>query len=172
MKKILLMICTGILMLTRCSTVKPKNLNPVQNFQAQKYLGKWYEIARFDNSFEKGMTDVYAQYSLNRDGTIKVINSGIDPETGKRTYAEGKAKFVKSDDIGFLKVSFFGPFYGDYIIFKLDDYKYAYVSGPSINYLWLLSRTPTVPATVKEDFIAKAKDMGFDAQKLVWVKQS
>ncbi len=151
---------------------KPENVEPVKNFQAEKYLGKWYEIARFDNSFEAGMTDVYAQYSLNPDGTVKVSNSGIDSKTGERTYANGVAEFVETDDLGYLKVSFFRPFYGAYVVFALDDdYKYAYVSGPDYGYLWLLSRTPTVPDSVKKDFVTKAKGLGFDTDKLVWVKQ-
>ncbi len=158
-------------LLTGCVT-KPDNIKPVQNFQADKYLGKWYEIARFDNNFEKGMTEVYAEYSLNPDGSIKVVNSGVTPSTGKRSYATGIAKFVDKDDKGYLKVSFFRPFYGAYVVFKLDDdYKYAYVAGANKNYLWLLSRTKTVPQSVKNDFVKKAKALGFDTNNLVWVKQ-
>ncbi len=172
MKKILsITLVLLAVLLTGCVT-KPDNIKPVENFQAQKYLGKWYEITRFDNSFEKGMTEVYAEYSLNPDGSIKVVNSGVTPSTGKRSYATGIAKFVDGDDQGYLKVSFFRPFYGAYVVFKLDDnYKYAYVAGANENYLWLLSRTKTVPQSVKDDFIKKAKSLGFDTNNLVWVKQ-
>lgn len=172
MKKLAsILLMTTILGLFGCVT-KPDNIQPVQNFQANKYLGKWYEIARFDNSFEKGMTNVYAEYSLNPDGSIKVINSGVTPSTGKRSYAKGVAKFVENKDTAFLKVSFFRPFYGAYVVFKIDDnYKYAYVAGDNQNYLWLLSRTKTVPNNVRQDFVARAKDLGFDTDKLVWVKQ-
>jgi len=118
------------------------------------------------------MTNVYAEYSLNPDGSIKVINSGVTPATGKRSYAHGVAKFVENNETGFLKVSFFGPFYGAYIVFKLDDnYKYAYVTGNDKDYLWLLARTKTVPESIKQDFVARSKSLGFDTDKLVWVKQ-
>lgn len=173
MKKLVSILSVIVIVgLSGCVT-KPENIQPVQNFQADKYLGKWYEIARFDNSFEKNMTNVYAEYSLNSDGSIKVVNSGITPSTGKRSYAKGVAKFVENNNTGFLKVSFFRPFYGAYVVFRLDDnYKYAYVAGDNQNYLWLLSRTKTIPNSVKQDFEARAKDLGFDTDKLVWVKQN
>lgn len=172
MKKIIILVLTiGTLLLNGCVT-KPENVTPVKNFQAKKYLGKWYEIARLENSFEKGMTKVYAEYSLNTDGTIKVVNSGVNPKTGQRSYAKGVAKFVENPAKAFLKVSFFGPFYGAYVVFKLDDnYKYAYVAGANENYLWLLSRTPVVPNKIKEDFIARANNLGYNTTQLVWVKQ-
>ena len=110
MKKIIVFALTvSVLFMSGCVT-KPKNIEPVKNFQAEKYLGKWYEIARFDNVFEKGMTSVYAEYSLNPNGSIKVVNSGINPNTGKRSYADGVAKFVDGQNTAFLKVSFFRPF--------------------------------------------------------------
>ncbi|GMN90386.1 lipocalin family protein [Francisella sciaenopsi] len=171
MKKILSITFVLLTVLLIGCVTKPDNIKPVENFQAQKYLGKWYEIARFDNSFEKDMIEVYAEYSLNPDGSIKVVNSGVTPATGDRSYATGIAKFVDGDDQGYLKVSFFRPFYGAYVVFKLDDYKYAYVAGANENYLWLLSRTKTVPPSVKDDFIKKAKSLGFDTNNLVWVKQ-
>jgi len=169
MKKIYCSIIAGVTMLTGCVS-KPDNIIPVNNFQADKYLGKWYEIARSDNSFEKGLTDVYAEYALNKDSTIKVTNSGIDPIKKKRVYANGVAKFVENSSLGYLKVSFFRPFYASYVIFYLDDYKYAYVAGPNTNYVWLLARTPSVSDTIKNDFIAKIKSLGFDTDSLVWVK--
>ena len=172
MKKLfIILVSVSMLLLSGCVT-KPNSIEPVKNFQASKYLGKWYEIARFDNSFEKGMTNVYAEYSLNPNGSIKIVNSGVTPSTGKRSYADGVAKFVENKNTAFLKVSFFRPFYGAYVVFKLDDnYKYAYVAGDNKNYLWLLSRTKTVLESVKQDFIKKAKGLGYDTSKLVWVKQ-
>ncbi|ASG67268.1 hypothetical protein fh0823_25580 [Francisella halioticida] len=172
MKKLfVILVSVFVILLSGCVT-KPDGIEPVKNFQAGKYLGKWYEIARFDNSFEKGMTNVYAQYSLNPNGSIKVVNSGITPSTGKRSYAKGVAKFVENKNTAYLKVSFFRPFYGAYVVFKLDDnYKYAYVAGDNKNYLWLLSRTKIVPKNVKQDFVKKAKELGYNTSKLVWVKQ-
>jgi apolipoprotein D and lipocalin family protein len=158
-------------LLSSCVT-KPADINPVTNFQADKYLGKWYEIARLDNRFEKGMTHVNAEYSLNSDGSIKVLNSGINANETTRSYAEGVAKFVENKETAFLEVSFFRPFYGAYIVFNLDeDYKYAYVAGNDKDYLWFLSRTPTVSQQQKDDFVTKAKALGFDTDKLVWVEQ-
>lgn len=172
MKKLITFILLSTtLFLSGCVT-KPENITPIKNFKAKKYLGKWYEVARLDNTFEKGLVKVNAEYSLNHDGSIKVINSGVNPTTGKRSYAEGIAKFVEDKDTAFLKVSFFRPFYGAYVVFELDDdYKYAYVAGADKAYLWLLSRTPTVSNKVKQDFIARAKDLGYDTNDLVWVKQ-
>lgn len=172
MKKVIIcLFAVSVVFLSGCVT-KPSNIEPVKNFQAKKYLGKWYEIARFDNHFEKGMTNVKAEYSLNSDGSIKVVNSGVNAKTGERTYADGIAKFVGNQDTAFLKVSFFRPFYGVYIVFELDgNYKYAYIAGDDKDYLWLLSRTPTVPKNVKEDFVSKAKKLGYNTSDLIWVKQ-
>lgn len=171
MKKLLITCLAIVLLLASCVT-KPVNINPVQDFQADKYLGKWYEIARLDNRFEKGMTHVQAEYSLNPDGSIKVLNSGINAGEITRSYAEGVAKFVQNSETGFLKVSFFRPFYGAYIVFNLDkDYKYAYVAGDDKDYLWFLSRTPTVSNEQKKDFIVRSKSLGFATDKLVWTKQ-
>jgi len=171
MKKRLIIYLGVILFLASCVT-KPTNINPVQDFRADKYLGKWYEIARLDNRFEKGMTHVNAEYSLNADGSIKVLNSGINAGETTRSYAEGVANFVESPSTGFLEVSFFRPFYGAYIVFKLDDnYKYAFVAGNDKDYLWFLSRTATVSKEQKDDFVNKAKSLGFDTDKIVWVDQ-
>lgn len=157
-----------ILLLYGCVT-KPDNIKPVENFQANKYMGKWYEIARLDNRFEKGLVNVYAEYSLNPDGSIKVINSGVNSKTHNRSYVEGVAKFVEKKNIAYLKVSFFKPFYGAYIVFHVDDnYKYAYVAGADKDYLWLLSRDKAVLDSVKNNFIKQAKFLGFDTSKLVW----
>ena len=123
-------------------TGTPTGLRPVTNFDIKKYLGTWYEIARLDHSFEKGLIDVYAEYSLRDDGGIKVINRGKNSSNGEWKEAIGKAYFINEKDVGSLKVSFFWPFYGAYHIAKLDkSYTMALIIGPNINYAWILSRT-------------------------------
>jgi apolipoprotein D and lipocalin family protein len=152
---------------------KPAGITPVANFDSAKYLGKWYEIARLDHSFERGLTQVSAEYSLRPDGGLKVVNRGYKAADAKWKEAVGKAYFVEQPDLGYLKVSFFGPFYGSYIVFDLDaDYRYSLVSGPDKSYLWLLSRTPTIdPATTKR-LVDKAQALGFDTSKLIYVAQA
>ncbi|MEN6617791.1 MAG: lipocalin family protein [Syntrophorhabdus sp.] len=150
----------------------PEGLQPVKNFDITRYLGTWYEIARFEHSFEKGLVNVKAEYSLRDDGGITVVNSGYDPDKKIWKEAKGKGYFVESPDIGRLKVSFFGPFYGAYNILVLDEnYRYALVCGPTRNYLWILSRTPTMDEAIKADLIQKAANMGFDMSKIILVKQ-
>ena len=149
----------------------PKGVKPVENFDLKKYEGKWYEVARLDHSFERGLDQVSAEYTILKDGSVSVLNKGYSEEKKKWKEAKGKAKFVKEKDKGFLKVSFFGPFYGSYVIFGLDaDYKHAYVCGPNTSYLWLLSRTKTVDKKVRDDFEKQAKGLGFDTAKLIDVK--
>lgn len=160
-----------LFLLTGCSGT-PDGLTPVSGFDGQRYLGTWYEIARLDHSFERGLEQVTAHYSLNPDGSIRVINRGYDPAQQQWQQAEGIAKFVSSPDVGHLKVSFFGPFYGGYNILLLDaDYQYALVSGPNRNYLWLLARTPTLATTTYDQIIEQARQMGFDTQQLIRVQQ-
>jgi len=152
---------------------KPHHIKAVINFDVNQYVGKWYEIARLDHSFEKSLSHVYAEYSLNSNGSIKVVNSGIKAKSGKRRYANGVAKFMASKEVGYLKVSFFRPFYGAYILCELDpDYQYAYVTSNDQKYLWLLARTPSVSENVKQDFVKKVKDLGFATEQLIWVNQS
>ncbi|QIR06018.1 lipocalin family protein [Salinivibrio costicola] len=167
MKKVVLLVFA--LLLTGCLGM-PKQVTPVNDFELNRYLGTWYEVARLDHSFERGLSDVTATYSLREDGGVKVINRGYSREEGKWQEAEGKAYFVENDKTGYLKVSFFGPFYGSYVVFELDDdYQYAFISGPDHDYLWLLSRTPTVSESVKEQFIAAAKQRGFATEGLIFV---
>lgn len=153
---------------------KPVDVTPVANFNAARYLGKWYEIARLDHSFERDLTHVSAEYSMRGDGGIKVINRGYKPASAEWKQSEGKAYFVETPDQGYLKVSFFGPFYGSYIVFDLDQDKYSYsmVSGPNKTYLWLLSRTPVMDEATKKRLTDKAQALGFNTQKLIWVDQS
>ncbi|WP_049722957.1 lipocalin family protein [Gilvimarinus polysaccharolyticus] len=152
---------------------QPDGVKPVESFELKRYLGTWHEIARLDHSFERGLTQVTAEYSLNQDGSVKVINRGFDTDKGQWSEAEGKAKFVAEPDIGFLKVSFFGPFYGSYIIFELgDEYQYAFVAGPDTDYLWLLARQATVPNDIIQQFERQAKALGFATDQLIYVAQA
>lgn len=151
---------------------KPDNIEPVKHFEAQKYLGTWYEIARVDYSYERGLSQVTANYSLRDDGGIKVTNRGYSRKKLEWKESVGKAYFMEGKNTGYLKVSFFGPFYSSYVIFYLDDnYQYALVTGSDKSYLWLLARTPSIPGEVKADLIAKATALGFDTSKLIYVEQ-
>lgn len=151
---------------------KPENVTPVDKFDATRYVGKWYEIARLDHSFERGLSEVTAQYSARGDGGIKVLNRGYDAAKKEWKDAEGKAFFVEMPDIGYLKVSFFGPFYGSYIVFDLDreNYSHSMISGPDKSYLWILSRTPTMDEATKKRLVDKAQALGFDTSKLIYVE--
>ena len=151
----------------------PVSVTPVKDFELDKYLGTWYEIARLDHSFERGLEQVTAEYTLREGGGVRVKNRGFSRKNNKWSEAEGKAFFVGKPSEGYLKVSFFGPFYGSYVIFGLDkeNYQYAFVSGPDTSYLWLLSRTPTVAEDVLAKFIMKAGQSGFDIDKLIYVDQ-
>jgi len=155
--------------LAGCKTI-PEQVTAVHPFDKQRYLGQWYEIARFDFSFEKNLDNTTANYTLNADGSIKVTNRGYD--TVKKEWKEviGKAKFVGADSIAMLKVSFFGPFYGGYNVLAIDpDYKYSLVCGGSSDYMWILSREKTIPEDIKARYVALAKDSGFEVDKLLWV---
>ena len=160
-----------IFVLTAC-TGKPDGVVAVKAFDLDRYLGKWYEIARLDHSFERGLNNITADYLLRDDGGVKVINRGFSKEDNAWQQAEGKAYFVDKIDTGHLKVSFFGPFYGSYIIFELDkkNYEYAFISGPNTSYLWLLARTPQVDNKVIELFVKRAQALGFDTSKLIYVE--
>jgi len=149
----------------------PEGVEPVSEFELDRYLGKWYEIARLDHSFERGLQNITAEYSLRDDGGVRVINRGYSIKKGEWDEAEGKAYFVEGDDTGYLKVSFFGPFYGSYIVFELDheNYQYAFVSGPDTSYLWLLSREPEVSTEVMRKFKQRAGTLGFDTTALIFV---
>jgi apolipoprotein D and lipocalin family protein len=155
----------------------PENVTPVKNFRAEEYLGKWYEIARLDHRFERGLTRVTADYSFRDDGGIRVVNRGYSARAHAWKETEGKAYFVKGSDRGFLKVSFFGPFYGSYIVFELDhadhaDYQHSLVCGPDRSYLWILSRSPTIDETLKKTLVDKAASLGFDTKRLIFVDQN
>ncbi|MGD2130344.1 MAG: lipocalin family protein [Lysobacterales bacterium] len=163
---------TCALLLVACLG-KPSGIEPVDGFELDRYLGTWYEIARLDHPFERGLTRVTAEYSMREDGGVRVVNRGYSSGKGEWEKAEGKAFFVDSPDKGYLKVSFFGPFYGSYIVFGLDPvgYRYSFVSGPDTSYLWLLARTPQVDDSLKQRFLDRAEALGFETDQLIWVQQ-
>lgn len=152
----------------------PEGVQPVAGFDLERYRGKWYEIARLDHSFERGLEQVTAEYSLREDGGVHVVNRGYSADDDEWKEAEGKAYFIGARDTAYLKVSFFGPFYGSYIVFELDreNYQYAFVSGNSTSYLWLLARTPTVSKGLLERFVKRADQLGFDTASLEFVEQT
>lgn len=161
------------LILAACSTAPPAGLQPVSGFDIQRYLGQWYEIARLDHAFERGMSDVNATYVLQEDGSVKVINRGYDPQRQTWKEAIGRALFTGDSRIGSLKVSFFGPFYGGYHVIALDreHYRWSLVAGPDRDYLWLLARDKTLSAEVREELLNQARAAGFATDKLIWVEQ-
>lgn len=153
-----------------CKTI-PNNITAVRAFDKNKYLGKWYEIARFDFKFEKNLNNTTANYSINPDGSIKVVNRGYNTISNEWKEASGKAKFVGQVSIAMLKVSFFGPFYAGYNVIAIDpNYKYALVCGSTLDYLWILSRETIIPEEIKTKYVALAKSLGFNTEKLLWIK--
>jgi apolipoprotein D and lipocalin family protein len=161
--------------LAGCAAPKtPPGMEPVQGFELERYLGTWYEVARLDHRFERGMERVSATYSMRQDGGVRVLNKGYRPDKDVWKDAEGKAFFVRDPATAFLKVSFFGPFYGSYVVFDLDTigYSHAFVAGPSTSYLWLLSRTPTISDSLRARFVHLSAARGFDTAALIWVKQA
>ena len=160
-----------ITILYSCSSSIPDGVTAVQQFDKSRYLGKWYEIARLDFKFERNLINTTAEYSLNANGTIKVVNRGYDTTTNKWKEASGKAKFAGNESIAKLKVSFFGPFYSGYNVVALDnEYKYALVAGESLKYLWILSRERTIPNEIKESYLEIARKAGYKTGELIWVE--
>ena len=158
-------------MLSAAQDVQYDN-SPVSQFDLSKYLGTWYEIARFDHSFERGMDNVIAKYLLRDDGKIDVVNSGW--KNGKFKVADGKAKQPDPlSDPAHLEVSFFLFFYSDYNVMMIDDdYQIALVGSKSPKYLWILSRTPYVTDSVMDLVLEEASSRGYDINNLIWVDQS
>ncbi len=164
-----LLICLITLVLTGCVS-HPKGVSPVTEFELDRYLGQWYEIARLDHSFERGLEKVSATYTLREDGGVKVLNKGFDVKKQEWEQAIGKAYFVEDTNTGFLKVSFFGPFYSSYIVFDLDtEYRTALVSGPNKSYFWILSRTPSITDEDLSELVSKAEKLGFNTSELIYV---
>ncbi|MCD2167831.1 lipocalin family protein [Comamonas koreensis] len=167
-----LVITGAAVALPGCAVSVPPGVQPVSNFDASKYMGTWYELARLDHRFEKGLTQVTATYSLNSDGSVTVLNRGYDAAKQKWREAEGKAHFLGQADKAALKVSFFGPFYGGYNVVSLDDqYHTALVIGSSPDYMWILSRSKTIPETQRQALLEKAQTLGIDLAQVIRVEQ-
>lgn len=164
-------IVVSSVLLNSCKQGMPQGAVPVKNFNAEKYLGKWYEIARFDFMFEKGLDHTTAEYSLNPDGSIKVVNRGYKTAEKKWNEAVGAARFIDDKSSGRLKVSFFKPIWGAYNILSIDgDYQYVLVAGDNLKYLWILSREKTIPRDIREKYLSLAKKLGYKTQNMVWPK--
>ena len=148
----------------------PENVTAINGFEVNRYLGTWYEIARLDHSFERGLSEVSATYTLRDDGGINILNKGFDRKTGKWVQGQGKAYFVAGSDIGRLKVSFFRPFYGAYNIIALDkeNYSYSLVCGPTRSYLWILARNRKLEEDVLTKLLNIAQSLGFRTDKLIF----
>lgn len=167
MKKIFLMACI-VSLFGSCEASQKMDNSTVPSVDLNRYLGSWYEVAKFDHSFERGIDFAMAKYTLRDDGKIDVLNTGI--KDGRAKDAKGIAK--TTDVPGLLRVSFFGPFYGDYRIMLLDaDYQYALIGGNNEKFLWILSRTPALDEATKSLILAEAERRGYDLNQLIWVKQ-
>lgn len=166
MKKIILLL--AFFTLSSCSTAPKTNNEAINNFSIDKYLGKWYEIVRYDHSFEKGCEDVYAIYKKKNDH-IKVVNRCL--KNGKEKIANGIAHFKDNPQVGHLKVSFFRPFYGNYKIIYLDkNYQYAIIDGGTYDYFWLLARENKISSNKLEFLLKKAEKFGYDRKKMIFTK--
>ena len=162
----------GLFTFNACANI-PEGAVAVKPFDSERYLGKWYEIARFDFRFERGLNNTTANYSMNPDGSIRVENRGFDYTKKIWKKAVGKAKFATTPDEARLKVSFFGPFYGGYNVIALDTaYRYALIAGSDLGYLWILSREKTMPEDVKQNYLDLAKKIGFNTDALLWVEHT
>ncbi|MBP9134689.1 MAG: lipocalin family protein [Saprospiraceae bacterium] len=160
----------SLMLLNSCKTI-PENATAVKPFDKEKYLGKWYEIARLDFKFERNLNNTTAEYSLKDNGKIKVDNKGYNYKKKEWKQSIGKAKFADDDNEAKLRVSFFGPFYSGYNVVALDkDYKYALIAGESLDYMWILSRETTIPDEIKKEYLKKAKEIGYKTEDLVWVE--
>ena len=166
--KTLISIIMGMFLCLGCSSHSTVDNSVSGDLDLDEYSGTWYEVARFDHTFERGLSFCKANYSLRDDGKVDVLNTGI--KNGKPKEAKGKAKLTDNPRV--LRVSFFGPFYGDYRIMLLDDeYQWVLVGGSSDSYLWILSRTPKIEDAVRENILAEATRRGYDVSKLIWVEQ-
>jgi apolipoprotein D and lipocalin family protein len=166
-----LMFIALLVFIAGCSTAPPDGVKSVSPFDVNRYLGQWYEIARLDHSFERGLSEVSATYTLQTDGSLEVLNKGYDAKRDKWKSATGRALFTGPPTQGSLKVSFFGPFYGGYHVIALDQvgYQWAMISGPDRDYLWILARSKSLAPSVRDALLQQAADFGFATQKLIWV---
>lgn len=172
--RLLALLFAAIALLTGCGMSSPPiGINPVTPFDLQRYQGQWYELARLDHFFERGLTDASALYQPQADGSVRVVNRGFDPAKGQWREVTGKAQFTGAATTGSLKVSFFGPFYGGYHVAALDpDYRWALVVGPDRGYCWVLARSKTLAPSTKAEIVARAKALGIDIDALIWVSQA
>lgn len=164
-------ICLCIFFIINLNVIiHSEEIEGVINFKIDQYIGKWYEIARSDHFFERGLSHVTATYRLVNEKKLKVVNMGYSRKKNIIKEVTGKAYFKHNPSIGHLKVSFFGPFYSDYIIFKIDEnYNYAYISDKNGNLVWLLSRQPNISKSIKSDFLATLKKMNISTKNIIWV---
>ena len=170
-KIISLIVVIGIIILFNSCASIPQKAKPVENFEVNRYLGTWYEVARFDFRFEKDLDNTSANYTLDKKGNVIVLNSGYNFVKKKWSKADGLAKFRGDKNIAALKVSFFGPFYSGYNVIALDEnYQYALIAGKNLDYLWILSRTKELPAEIKTEYLKIAEEIGYDTSRLIWVK--
>jgi apolipoprotein D and lipocalin family protein len=163
-----------VLGLTACSTTPPEGIKAVTPFDIARYEGQWFEVARLDHSFERGMSDVSARYSRQADGSVQVINRGFDAKKNDWKEAIGRAVFTGDPQTASLKVSFFGPFYGGYHVAALDqeNYQWALVVGPDRDYMWILARDKQLKPEVRAKLLAQATTMGLAVDKLIWVSHT
>lgn len=161
----------GTLIYYNTRSTIPEHAHAIKNFNARKYLGKWYEIARMDFYFEKNLINATAEYSLRSNGTLRVVNRGYNVKKKEIEESIGKARFVNLPNEAMLKVSFFGPFYAGYNVVAIDpDYNYALVVGRNLDYMWILSREKTIPEEIRHLYLRKAQEIGYDTNNLVWTE--
>jgi apolipoprotein D and lipocalin family protein len=163
-------LVAALVLLSGC-TGAPDGVEVVRDFELSRYLGTWYEIARLDHAFERGLSRVTATYSLREDGGLRVVNRGFNAADGQWDEAIGKAYFASTPNVGQLEVSFFGPFYGGYNVIELDRerYEYAMVAGPNRSYLWILARSPHLSPETVSRLVDRAAELGFPTAELIFV---
>jgi apolipoprotein D and lipocalin family protein len=152
-------------------TGKPEGVEPVRPFDIERYKGEWFEIMRLDHSFERGLTNVTATYTLRPDGAVSVLNKGFDRENCRWREAEGRAVFQGPSDTASLSVTFFWPFAGGYHVFALDQQKYSWamIAGPSRDYLWILARRTDLSPEIRDRLVNRARSLGFPVEGLILV---
>jgi apolipoprotein D and lipocalin family protein len=168
-----LYLLAGLAGLLLCGCSSTSNLDVVSGFEIDRYLGTWYEVARFPHRFERGLTSVTAEYSLNPDGTVRVVNRGYNTAKAEWEQAVAEAKFKNDPTKGWLKVSFFKPFYASYKIIHLDaEYTEAIVTGPTYSYLWILVRDPDISQPDLDRLVRTAGGFGFDTNRLELIEHT
>ncbi|HRP67995.1 MAG TPA: lipocalin family protein [Turneriella sp.] len=172
-KKVNIFLVVGVCFIaffSSCASI-PEKAKPIENFDVNRYLGTWYELARFDFRFERNLDNTSAHYALDKKGNVIVLNSGYNYVEKKWSKAVGLAKFRDAKNVAALKVNFFGPFYSGYNVIALDDnYQYALIAGKNLDYLWILSRTKKLPDEIKAKYLKIAEEIGYDISRLIWVK--